>query len=369
MALVSAKDIATKWGISQRRVATLCSENRIEGAIFVANAWIIPENALKPLDARKKDNQKNNLDAKPFLKWAGGKGQLLKEISAYYPFEKDKTITKYAEPFVGGGAVLFDVLNKFSPDEVYISDINKDLIDAYIAIRDNVDGLIEELETVEKAYLSFDKVQRADDYRQKRDRFNALKHGYEPDSPFEKAALLIFLNRTCFNGLYRVNKKGDFNVPFNRIRTINFDFENMYLAGEVLKNVRILQQDFNTLTPYVTSRTFIYVDPPYRPVNKAVAFTDFTKDAFNDEDQIRLGNWAKETDKLGAAILLSNSNPQSGNEEDTFFTDLYKGFDIFPVSGKRSISSKLSGRGKTGDLLIKNQYARLKNAKETFSDN
>ena len=143
----------------------------------------------------------------------------------------------------------------------------------------------------------------------------------------------------------------------------------MYLAGEVLKNVRILQQDFNTLTPYVTSRTFIYVDPPYRPVNKAVAFTDFTKDAFNDEDQIRLGNWAKETDKLGAAILLSNSNPQSGNEEDTFFTDLYKGFDIFPVSGKRSISSKLSGRGKTGDLLIKNQYARLKNAKETFSDN
>ena len=313
-----------------------------------------------------------NRDPKPILKWAGGKTLMLPILREYYPEGlEDGTINRYMEPCVGAGAVLFDLLSHYDLVEVTINDINKVLITCYRVMQRNVSRLISILEEWQRVYNLMAPEQQEQMYYEKRDRMNHRKRKeiWGKEDELIIAAHMLFLNRTCFNGLYRENRKGDFNVPFNRIRTINFDFENMYLAGEVLKNVRILQQDFNTLTPYVTSRTFIYVDPPYRPVNKAVAFTDFTKDAFNDEDQIRLGNWAKETDKLGAAILLSNSNPQSGNEEDTFFTDLYKGFDIFPVSGKRSISSKLSGRGKTGDLLIKNQYARLKNAKETFSDN
>lgn len=355
MAFVSAKDIATKWGISQRRVATLCSENRIEGATFVANAWIIPENALKPLDARKKDNPKNNLDAKPFLKWAGGKGQLLKEISAYYPFEKDKTITKYAEPFVGGGAVLFDVLNKFSPDEVYISDINKDLIDTYIAIRDNVDGLIEELEAVEKAYLSFDKVQRADGYRQKRDRFNALKHGYEPDSPFEKAALLIFLNRTCFNGLYRVNKKGDFNVPVGSYKNPQIcNKENLLAVSKKLKNVKIVCGDYKKSADFIDDKTFVYFDPPYRPLTPTANFTSYTEELFDDKNQLELARFVQELDNKGAKIVVSNSDPKNTNKDDDFFDKAYSKQNIKRVSATRMINRNSDARGKISELLISN---------------
>lgn len=355
MAFVSAKDIATKWGISQRRVATLCSENRIEGATFVANAWIIPENALKPLDARKKDNPKNNLDAKPFLKWAGGKGQLLKEISVYYPFEKDKTITKYAEPFVGGGAVLFDVLNKFSPDEVYISDINKDLIDTYIAIRDNVDGLIEELEAVEKAYLSFDKVQRADGYRQKRDRFNALKHGYEPDSPFEKAALLIFLNRTCFNGLYRVNKKGDFNVPVGSYKNPQIcNKENLLAVSKKLKNVKIVCGDYKESADFIDDKTFVYFDPPYRPLTPTANFTSYTKELFDDQNQLELAHFVQKLDNRGARIVVSNSDPKNTNKDDDFFDRAYSKQNIRRVLATRMINRNSDARGKISELLISN---------------
>ena len=359
MAFVSAKDIATKWGISQRRVATLCSENRIEGATFVANAWIIPENALKPLDARKKDNPKNILDAKPFLKWAGGKGQLLKEISAYYPFEKDKTITKYAEPFVGGGAVLFDVLNKFSPDEVYISDINKDLIDTYIAIRDNVDGLIEELESVEKTYLSFDKVQRADGYRQKRDRFNALKHGYEPDSPFEKAALLIFLNRTCFNGLYRVNKKGDFNVPVGSYKNPQIcNKENLLAVSKKLKNVKIVCGDYKESADFIDDKTFVYFDPPYRPLTPTANFTSYTEELFDDKNQLELARFVQELDNKGAKIVVSNSDPKNTNKDDDFFDKAYSKQNIKRVSATRMINRNSDARGKISELLISNLITR-----------
>lgn len=355
MAFVSAKDVATKWGISQRRVATLCSENRIEGATFVANAWIIPENALKPLDARKKDNPKNNLDAKPFLKWAGGKGQLLKEISVYYPFKKDKIITKYAEPFVGGGAVLFDILNKFSPDEVYISDINKDLIDTYIAIRDNVDGLIEELESVEKAYLSFDKVQRADGYRQKRNRFNALKHGYEPDSPFEKAALLIFLNRTCFNGLYRVNKKGDFNVPVGSYKNPQIcNKENLLAVSKKLKNVKIVCGDYKESADFIDDKTFVYFDPPYRPLTPTANFTSYTEELFDDKNQLELAHFVQELDNKGAKIVVSNSDPKNTNKDDDFFDKAYSEQNIKRVSATRMINRNSDARGKISELLISN---------------
>ena len=355
MAFVSAKDIATKWGISQRRVATLCSENRIEGATFVANAWIIPENALKPLDARKKDNSKNSLDAKPFLKWAGGKGQLLKEISAYYPFEKDKTITKYAEPFVGGGAVLFDVLNKFSPDEVYISDINKDLIDTYLAIRDNVDELIWRLESVEKAYLELDDAGRKDMYMKARGRFNELKHMDRTELNPEKSMIMIFLNRTCFNGLYRVNKKGDFNVPAGAYKNPQIcNEDNLRAVSKKLKNVKIVCGDYKESADFIDDKTFVYFDPPYRPLTPTANFTSYTEELFDDKNQLELARFVQELDNKGAKIVVSNSDPKNTNKDDDFFDKVYSKQNIKRVSATRMINRNSDARGKISELLISN---------------
>lgn len=354
MAYISAKDVATKWGISQRRVAALCSENRIDGASFVGNVWIIPEDAIKPLDARKKDNTKNNSDAKPFLKWAGGKGQLLKEISTYYPFGKDKNITKYAEPFVGGGAVLFDILNKFSLDEVYISDINKDLIDTYIAIRDNVEEIIAGLKSQEKAYLGFNEVERKDAYIQKRDRFNALKHGMKAYGN-EKAILMLFLNRTCFNGLYRVNKKGDFNVPAGAYKNPQIcNEDNLRAVSEKLKNVKIVCGDYKESASFIDDKTFVYFDPPYRPLTATANFTSYTEELFDDKNQLELARFVQDLNNKGAKIVISNSDPKNTNKDDDFFDKAYANQNIERVSATRMINRNSKARGKINELLISN---------------
>jgi len=212
-AYMTASEAAEKWNISHRRVLTLCKENRITDAATLGKMWIIPINAQKPEDARSRryiDNEEKVV--KPFLKWAGGKGQLLKEIEHYYPFAKGN-ITKYAEPFVGGGAVLFDILSKYNLKEVYISDINAELINSYRIIRDDIDALIKMLYTMQSEFIPLDTVSRKSYYNEKRERFNYLKVNGNDNINIEKAALMIFLNKTCFNGLFRVNKKGFFNVP------------------------------------------------------------------------------------------------------------------------------------------------------------
>lgn len=213
MEYMSAREAADKWGISQRRVAVLCSEQRIKDATMVGNMWIIPSSAEKPTDARStRYNRTEEKAVKPFLKWAGGKGQLIKEIEHYYPFENGK-ITKYAEPFVGGGAVLFDILSRYNLKDVYISDINAELINTYRIIRDDVDDLIKMLHAMQKDFIPLDTDNRKAYYMRKRERFNDLKVNGNENINIEKAALMIFLNKTCFNGLFRVNKKGLFNVP------------------------------------------------------------------------------------------------------------------------------------------------------------
>lgn len=219
MEYMSAREAADKWGISQRRVAVLCSENRIENATMIGNMWIIPATAEKPIDARSTRYSKTEEKVvKPFLKWAGGKGQLLSEIEKYYPFETGK-VTKYAEPFVGGGAVLFDILSKYDLEEVYISDINAELINTYSIIRDDVDALTEMLYAMQSDFIPSDTDNRKVYYLKKRERFNDLKVNGDENINIEKAALMIFLNKTCFNGLFRVNKKGLFNVPMGAYKT------------------------------------------------------------------------------------------------------------------------------------------------------
>ena len=220
MEYMSAREAADKWGISQRRVAILCSENRIDNAAMVGNMWIIPATAEKPIDARTtRYSQSDSKKVKPFLKWAGGKGQLLSEIEKYYPFA-DRKITKYAEPFVGGGAVLFDILGKYELEAVYISDINAELINTYRIIRDDIDELISMLSVMQGEFLSLNTEYRKMYYLSKREQFNDLKVNGNERMNIKKASLMIFLNKTCFNGLYRVNKKGLFNVPIGLIKNL-----------------------------------------------------------------------------------------------------------------------------------------------------
>lgn len=353
MNYISAKETATKWNISQRRVATLCSEGRIIGAMFVGNSWVIPCDAVKPMDARTKAASLINNEAKPFLKWAGGKGQLLKEIEQYYPFAKDTTITKYAEPFVGGGAVLFDVLNKHAVDEVYISDINAELINTYITIRDNSDELISRLKVMESDYLVKDADARKKAYLEARARFNALKRDGIRDA--EAATLMIFLNRTCFNGLYRVNKAGDYNVPMGAYKNpLICNEDNLLNVSKKLQNANIVCGDYKDSASFIDDKTFVYFDPPYRPLTKTANFTSYTEQLFDDNKQLELANFVQDLDNKGALIVISNSDPKNTDENDNFFDDAYSKQNIRRVAANRMINRNSDARGKINELLITN---------------
>ena len=355
MSFISAKEAAIKWGISQRRVSTLCAERRIHNAEMVGNVWIIPADAEKPQDARSlRYVEKPQPGVKPFLKWAGGKGQLLAEISAYYPFGDGK-FTKYAEPFVGGGAVLFDVLNKFDLEAIYISDVNRELIGAYKSIKANVDDLIYHLQEYQAAYLPKLTEGRKAYYLKMRVRFNELKLAGRDTDQVERAALLIFLNKTCFNGLYRVNKKGAYNVPMGAYkRPLICDEENLRSIAAKLQNVEIVCGDYRNARNFIDEHTFVYFDPPYRPLTATASFTSYTADCFNDDDQIALAKFVDEMADKGAKIVVSNSDPQNTDEKDMFFDDIYAAHNIRRVSANRMINSKATARGKISELLISN---------------
>ena len=353
MDLISAKEAASKWDISQRRVIVLCSEGRVPGAQIVGNSWVIPKNSKKPDDARTKAVKEKTNGAKPFLKWAGGKGQLLKEIGKYYPFTTDLTITKYAEPFVGGGAVLFDVLNKFELQEVYISDINAELINTYIIIRDDVDSLLGLLKQFEDDYLALGNDRRKEKYLMKRTRFNELKAKKEFD--VELAALMIFLNKTCFNGLYRVNRKGEYNVPMGAYKNpLICNEQNLRSVSKKLKNVKIVCGDYKESGDFIDNNTFVYFDPPYRPLTTTANFTSYTEGLFNDDNQLELANFVQFLDNKGAKVVVSNSDPKNTNENDDFFDDAYARQSIKRVSATRMINRNSDKRGKINELLISN---------------
>lgn len=291
--------------------------------------------------------------AKPFLKWAGGKGQLLNEIAQYYPFAQNN-ITKYAEPFVGGGAVLFDIVNKYHLDEIYISDINTELINTYCVIRDNVDELIATLHIIEKKFLYLSQDSRKDFFLQKRKLFNEIKNGDNFQS-IEKSALMIFLNKTCFNGLFRVNKKGLFNVPFGDYKSpVICDEENLRIVSQKLQNITIKCQDYKTCPEFIDSNTFVYLDPPYRPLNSTSSFTAYTDILFDDAEQQNLAKLVNTLHQKGAKILLSNSDPKNINAKDNFFDKMYSAYSIKRVEAARMINSNRNLRGKIKELLISN---------------
>lgn len=355
MDFMSAKEAAAKWGISQRRVATLCSEQRITDATMVGNMWIIPITAKKPIDARS-TRYKNNEEktVKPFLKWAGGKGQLLKEIECYYPFT-NKHITKYAEPFVGGGAVLFDILSKFDLEEIYISDTNSELINTYLVIRDNIDALIEMLYVMQSEFIPLNTEDRKAYYIKKREQFNNLKFYGDESNIIERAALMIFLNKTCFNGLFRVNRKGMFNVPMGAYKNpMICDEKNLQAVSEILQKVTIVCGDYRKSANFIDKNTFVYFDPPYRPITDTSSFTAYTENSFNDKEQIELAKFVDEMHRKGAKVIVSNSDPKNTNNEDNFFDEIYSAYKIKRIEANRMINSNSKARGKIKELLISN---------------
>ncbi len=355
MKYLSAKETADKWGISQRRVALLCAENRVCDAKMIGNMWIIPEYATKPMDARAFRYTEINIGkARPFLKWVGGKGQLLSEITSYYPFENGK-VTKYAEPFVGGGAVLFDILNKFDLEAVYISDINSALINAYVTIRDDVEELIERLSILQSEFVPLPTEERKHYYAKMRDKFNSLTVSYDFSNNLEKAALMIFINKTCFNGLYRVNRKGAFNVPMGAYKNpLICDEENLRLVSDKLQNVQIRCGDYKESAGFIDDKTFVYFDPPYRPLSVTSSFTAYSENEFNDDKQIELGKFIDAMHAKGAKIVASNSDPKNTNKNDDFFDDLYSLHTVRRVEATRMINCNSDARGKIKELLIVN---------------
>ncbi|MED3665552.1 DNA adenine methylase [Geobacillus thermodenitrificans] len=273
---------------------------------------------------------KNKL-AQPFLKWAGGKRQLLPEIRKYIP----KKINTYYEPFLGAGAVLFDI----QPKKAVINDVNTELINTYIAIRDHVDELINDLKKHKNEKEYFYAIRDLD----RKEEFKEL-------SLVEKASRIIYLNKTCFNGLFRVNSQGHFNVPFGK-------YKNPQIVNEIVlravhnylnsNDITILNVDFEKAVENAKKGDFIYFDPPYDPVSDTSSFTGYSLYGFDKDDQIRLRDLFVELDKRGCKVLLSNSATD-------FIKDLYKDFHIEVVSANRNINANASRRGKIDEVLVMN---------------
>ena len=289
--------------------------------------------------------------AKPFIKWVGGKSQLLEEIRKKYP----QKIEKYCEPFVGGGAVLFDILQKFQPKEVLINDINKELINTYLQVKNHCEEWINQLNELQTQYKKLGQEDRKVLFYEKRTRYNALKVNGDDLENLEKATLFIFLNKTCFNGLYRVNSKGLFNVPFNNAKNpLICDAENLRLCSQVLQNVILKTGDYKECESFIDEKTFVYIDPPYRPLTQTSAFTSYSENQFLDKEQIELAQFIDNIAKKGSTILASNSDPKNSNEEDNFFDNLYSNFEIERVSASRMVNANPEKRGAINELLITN---------------
>ena len=292
--------------------------------------------------------------AKPFVKWVGGKGQLIDQLEALLPadFDQWENVT-YIEPFVGGGAMLFHMLQTHpNIHHAIINDINSDLTTCYDVVKNNPDKLVKSLSELQKEYYQLKTEEnRKDFYLTKRDSFNN-----NDLNPIENTTLFFFLNRTCFNGLYRVNKAGLFNVPFGKYKDpMICDPNTIYADSQILQNVDIMTGDFTQTLEMAIADSFFYFDPPYRPLSSTSSFNDYSKEAFNDLDQVRLKEFCDKVQEAGHCFMLSNSDCSAKNPEDTFFEDLYfPQYNVERVLAVRSINSNPSKRGKLTELLIRN---------------
>ena len=268
-------------------------------------------------------------DTYPIVKWVGGKRQLMYELEINMP----KTYNRYFEPFIGGGALFFYL----QPDNAYISDMNEELINLYQVVRDNVDELITDLQKHDISKEYFMEIRNIDRTEE-----------YQNWSNIQKASRFIYLNRTCFNGMYRVNSKGEFNVPFGHYKNPRIlDGNNLINCSNLLQRTEIKHADFSEILKKVKKGDFVYFDPPYVPLSETSRFTSCTKDGFDMDMQLSLRDVCDELDSMGVKFLLSNSDTQ-------FVNELYENYNIKKVFASRQINANADGRGKITEVLVRN---------------
>ena len=294
---------------------------------------------------------------KPFIKWVGGKSSAITAISEFYP-DNIASIKNYCEPFIGGGAMFFHLASLYKFEKIIINDISPYLIKTYIAVRDNLENLIKILNSYEKNYLALEIKDKEKIFYQFRDKFNNSDY-YEE---IELAAIFIFLNKTCFNGLFRLNSKGKLNSPFGFNKKPSFyNHKNICQASLMLQRADILCQDFYSLKDDIKNDFFIYLDPPYRPISKTSSFNGYFGNNFNDEQQKQLKDFVADISSNNK-ILISNSDDGSD-----FFDKLYDGFTINKIKVSRMINSNANLRGKINELLISNYNKFLDKTNEQQS--
>lgn len=297
--------------------------------------------------------------AKPVLKWAGGKTQLLSQLNELLPPKlKVNAIKTYIEPFVGGAAMFFNLYKSYDFQNVYLFDTNKELVILYNVIKNDVKQLIKELKKISNEYFALSEQDRDTYYYQRRDEYNNFNKNLNVNvynlEFIRRAALTIFINRTCFNGLYRVNSKNKFNVPVGKYKNPRIlDEENLLNVSAALQIAEITYCDFAETLKYANADTFVYYDPPYRPISKTSAFNAYSVDAFDDNEQIRLKLLIDECHKKGVLQMESNSDP-TNYIMDPFFDNLYSEYNIHRIYASRIINSNAEKRGSVRELVITN---------------
>lgn len=303
--------------------------------------------------------------AKPFIKWVGGKSQLLSKFREVYPIElKSQKIRYYYEPFLGSGAVFFDIVQNYKIQSAYLYDCNPELILAYKVVQKDVIRLMEFLERYEREFLKLSKRDRKSYYYTQRQNYNLQRFNIDykrySENWISRAAQFIFLNKTCFNGLYRVNSKGEFNSPIGEYESPKiFDPNNLLAVHEILQIAEIETREFYEVQEYLKPNSFVYFDPPYRPISKTSYFQSYNTKPFDDNSQIQLANIFKLMNKKGVKLMLTNSDPKNTNPNDNFFDEIYKDFYIIRIPAKRVINSDGSKRGEINEILVTNYPVNL----------
>jgi DNA adenine methylase len=294
------------------------------------------------------------------LKWAGGKGQLLETFRDFYPKDLiECSVDNYYEPFLGGGAVFFDVAAQYNIKSAFLYDVNEELILAYRVVQQDANKLIEHLEDHQKKYIKLDENKQAEYFYNVRKKFNSqrIKIDYENYSEkwISRAAHIIFLNKTCFNGLFRFNSKGEFNTPKGRYRNPKIlDADTILKTSQLLAIAEIKKTDFREIERDIKPQSFVYYDPPYRPLNKTSSFTSYSKIPFTDSEQTDLAALFQRLNGKGILQMLSNSDPKNVDLNDNFFDELYSSYSIFRVPAKRMINSNGAKRSAINEIIVTN---------------
>ena len=291
------------------------------------------------------------MEVKFLVRWVGGKMRLIDEIDKRLPKNINEEFDTYVEPFVGGGSVMFHMLNNYNFKNIYVNDKNKELINIYLAVKEFPKRLSDKIKKIDSIYLSCDNIKKKEMYYSVRKKYNLIQLKKD-EINVEKASLLLFLMRLCFNGVFRVNKKNEFNTSMgsyliNPLRLITED--EIFSISEKIKKVNFKSADFEELDYLITKNSFFYLDPPYMPEKKSMEHIRYTTDNFKENEQERLSEFINRINEKGAKFILSNSDT-----EDEYFYNLYRKYNIDKVKIKRLIAANSKDRKKITELMIKN---------------